>query len=299
MTGVVLADGVPVGKAGFHEAPARRTGTVEVGYAIDPAYRRPRPRPGRPGRAPGPGPRGAGGHAGCWRRSARGTCPPCDWCGPAGSWPSARRSTRRTASRSCTPSTSPPARRARPTPGWSCSAATPARARPRSPGRCSGSGRGTSPGSCQDLLRREVLRARDVAGATAVDLVDATARFALDRGLHVVVDGILDSWKYGAMLRCLRPRPRRPSTAYLWDVPLEETVRRHATKPVAADFGEAGAAGVVPPPPPGARTRRGGARPRGDRRRRTGPDPRRRRSLTAADVWTGVAPVRGRRVNEG
>ena len=91
----------------------------------------------------------------------------------------------------------------------------------------------------QDLLRREVLRARDVAGATAVDLVDATARFALDRGLHVVVDGILNSWKYGAMLRCLVRDHVGASTAYLWDVPLEETVRRHATKPVADDFGEA------------------------------------------------------------
>ena len=39
VTGVVLDDGVPVGKAGFHAAPdADRT--VEVGYAIDPAYRR-------------------------------------------------------------------------------------------------------------------------------------------------------------------------------------------------------------------------------------------------------------------
>jgi len=55
----------------------------------------------------------------------------------------------------------------------------------------------------------------------------------------VVVDGILNTSKYGAMLRCLVRDHVGVSTAYLWDVPLEETVRRHATKPVAADFGEA------------------------------------------------------------
>ena len=53
-----------------------------------------------------------------------------------------------------------------------------------------------------------------------------------------MVDGILGPHKYGAMLRCLVRDHVGPSTAYLWDVPFEETVRRHATKPVADDFGE-------------------------------------------------------------
>jgi ribosomal-protein-alanine N-acetyltransferase len=39
VTGVVLDDGEPVGRAGFHAAPDT-DGTVEVGYAIDPAHRR-------------------------------------------------------------------------------------------------------------------------------------------------------------------------------------------------------------------------------------------------------------------
>ena len=28
------------------------------------------------------------------------------------------------------------------------------------------------------------------------------------------------------------------STRYIWDLPFQETVRRHATKPVATEFGE-------------------------------------------------------------
>ena len=91
----------------------------------------------------------------------------------------------------------------------------------------------------QDLLRREVLGARDVPGGLTVDLVDAAARFALDRGCNVVVDGILGASKYGAMLRCLARDHLGVTRAYLLDVPFEETVRRHATKPVADDFGEA------------------------------------------------------------
>jgi RimJ/RimL family protein N-acetyltransferase len=41
VTGVIWADdlGAAVGQAGFHAAPDR-SGTVEVGYAVDPAYRR-------------------------------------------------------------------------------------------------------------------------------------------------------------------------------------------------------------------------------------------------------------------
>jgi [ribosomal protein S5]-alanine N-acetyltransferase len=39
VTGIVLANGVPVGRAGFHAAPDT-AGMVEVGYAIEPQYRR-------------------------------------------------------------------------------------------------------------------------------------------------------------------------------------------------------------------------------------------------------------------
>jgi len=39
VTGIVVADGQPVGRAGFHAAPDAE-GMVEVGYAIDPPHRR-------------------------------------------------------------------------------------------------------------------------------------------------------------------------------------------------------------------------------------------------------------------
>lgn len=91
----------------------------------------------------------------------------------------------------------------------------------------------------QDVIRREILRAPDVAGNPSIGLIDLVARYALDQGQHVVVEGILNAPRYGAMLRSLVADHRGVSRAYVMDVPFEETVRRHATKAKANEFGEA------------------------------------------------------------
>jgi predicted kinase len=90
----------------------------------------------------------------------------------------------------------------------------------------------------QDNLRREVLRERDVPGGANIDLIGLTARFALDRGFHVIVEGILDADRYGRMLTALIVDHAEHARAYYLDIPWAETLRRHATKPQAADYGE-------------------------------------------------------------
>jgi adenylylsulfate kinase-like enzyme len=90
----------------------------------------------------------------------------------------------------------------------------------------------------QDVVRREVLWANDRAGNAAIGLIDLMARYALDQGFTVVVEGILHLDRYGDMLRRLVHDHNGTSLAYFWDVPFEETLRRHATKPKAAEFGE-------------------------------------------------------------
>lgn len=55
----------------------------------------------------------------------------------------------------------------------------------------------------QDNIRRTVLRERDRPGAANIGLIDLTARYALDAGFHVVVEGILYADHYGAMLAAL------------------------------------------------------------------------------------------------
>jgi predicted kinase len=91
----------------------------------------------------------------------------------------------------------------------------------------------------QDNLRRVVLRERDTADGANIGLIDMVARYALDSGLHVIIDGILYEAHYGAMLRALRDDHRGLSRFYYLDVPFEETMRRHATRPQAGDFGRA------------------------------------------------------------
>ena len=91
----------------------------------------------------------------------------------------------------------------------------------------------------QDNLRRDVLRERDVPGGANIGLIDTVARYALDHGYHVVVEGILHAARYAPMLDALRHDHRGRTHAYYLDVPFAETLRRHATKPQAAEFGEA------------------------------------------------------------
>ena len=91
----------------------------------------------------------------------------------------------------------------------------------------------------QDYLRRIVLRERDVDGGIAPALIAHTARFALDHGYHVVLEGILARVRYGAMLTDLCHAHRGRTTVFYLDIPWEETLRRHATRLQSCEFGEA------------------------------------------------------------
>ncbi|WP_037683573.1 kinase [Streptomyces griseus] len=91
----------------------------------------------------------------------------------------------------------------------------------------------------QDVLRREVLRERDIPGGANIRLIDLTVRHALDHGFHTVLEGILYVAHYGEMLAgLLADYPGRSHCFYL-DVPFEETLVRHATKPIADEVGAA------------------------------------------------------------
>lgn len=89
----------------------------------------------------------------------------------------------------------------------------------------------------QDNLRRVVLRERDVFGGANIALIGLVARYALDQGFHVMVEGILHTGHYEAMLTDLAGEHRGVTRAYYLDVPFEETLARHSTRPQAGDFG--------------------------------------------------------------
>ena len=80
----------------------------------------------------------------------------------------------------------------------------------------------------QDYIRRILLREHDRPDATNIGLLGHTVRYALDAGYHVILEGILNSGRYAAMLTELTADHRGTTGHYYLDVPFEETVRRHS-----------------------------------------------------------------------
>jgi predicted kinase len=89
----------------------------------------------------------------------------------------------------------------------------------------------------QDLIRRIILKEKDRPGGVNIGLIDQVARYSLDSGYHVVLDGIFYADRYEQMLTRLAGDHIGLSRFYYLDVSMAETLRRHATRPQAADFG--------------------------------------------------------------
>lgn len=64
-----------------------------------------------------------------------------------------------------------------------------------------------------------MLRESDRPGAANIGLIDLAARYALNAGFRVVVEGILYADRYGDMLARLRADHRGPAHGCYLDVP--------------------------------------------------------------------------------
>jgi predicted kinase len=90
----------------------------------------------------------------------------------------------------------------------------------------------------QDYLRRKLLREHEsVQEPISAELIGLTTRFALHHGYHAILEGILDSKRYGTMIAELQYEHAGPTHLFYLDVTLAETLRRHETRPQAAEFG--------------------------------------------------------------
>ncbi|MFY1586988.1 AAA family ATPase [Micromonospora sp. WMMD734] len=93
----------------------------------------------------------------------------------------------------------------------------------------------------QDYLRRTLLREHDIAhiDPVAPTFITATARTALDLGYHVILEGILHTERYAAVLHQLIDNHPGPAAVFYLDVSIDETIRRHLKRdepiPVTAD----------------------------------------------------------------
>ena len=90
----------------------------------------------------------------------------------------------------------------------------------------------------QDVVRREMLRVKDSESNPAIQLMYDLCIYGNSVGYTVILEGILSNKKYGAMLHRLLDDFQGEKLIYYFDISFEETVRRHATKPNAHEFGE-------------------------------------------------------------
>lgn len=91
----------------------------------------------------------------------------------------------------------------------------------------------------QDVVRREMLKVQDRPGNLSIDLIHQIALYGKDKVNYVIVEGILYRKRYGEMLLTLIRQFTDNVYIYYFDLPFEETIRRHQAKPNANEFGEA------------------------------------------------------------
>jgi len=99
-------------------------------------------------------------------------------------------------------------------------------------------GRGTLVIS-QDYVRREMLWVKDEPGNQAIDLMENLARYGRQNCEAVILEGILYTDVYESLFRMVKELYKDKIFAYYFDIPFEETLRRHVLRPNANDFGEA------------------------------------------------------------
>jgi predicted kinase len=68
-----------------------------------------------------------------------------------------------------------------------------------------------------------------------IGLIETVARYSLNAGYHVILEGILYSRHYADMLVHLAKDHDGDTACYYFDLPFEETARRHATRPLSAE----------------------------------------------------------------
>lgn len=85
-----------------------------------------------------------------------------------------------------------------------------------------------------DTLRRTILKEPDkLENTDIIGLIEQTVIYSLGKGYTVIVEGILSKPKYKEVLMKLVASASCESYIYYIDVSLEETLKRHKTKPIA------------------------------------------------------------------
>ena len=97
-------------------------------------------------------------------------------------------------------------------------------------------GRGTMVLS-QDIIRREVLKERDGIDPPALPLIKQMLRYGSENCEVVILEGILIADWYRELFEAAIELYGANIYAYYFDIPFDETVRRHQSRSKSAEFG--------------------------------------------------------------
>ncbi|MGG0292556.1 kinase [Bacillus pacificus] len=90
----------------------------------------------------------------------------------------------------------------------------------------------------QDVVRRDMLRVHDTMGNLSHDLLCEITKYGKGKCELVILEGILNSRRYGDMLKELIHFFEGNAYTYYFDLSLKETIRRHNTRGKRHEFGE-------------------------------------------------------------
>ena len=88
------------------------------------------------------------------------------------------------------------------------------------------------------MVRRDMLKVHDRDGNLSIDLIRQIAEYGKGKCEFVIVEGILNSNRYGEMLNNLIRFYNYKSYTFYFDLSFEETVRRHNMRSKKMEFGE-------------------------------------------------------------
>lgn len=90
----------------------------------------------------------------------------------------------------------------------------------------------------QDVIRRETLWVHDGVGTLALPLMVNLLQYGKGHCGVVILEGILRADWYQELFECALREFHNHIFAYYYDLPFEETLLRHQTKPKRFEFGE-------------------------------------------------------------
>ena len=90
----------------------------------------------------------------------------------------------------------------------------------------------------QDMIRREILWVKDGIGTKVISLLIEMVKYGRENCDVVILEGILNADWYRELFEQIKIQFDSWIYAYYYEIPFEETLIRHRTKPNCNEFGE-------------------------------------------------------------